>query len=277
MRTVKGNGGLTMPVLGQGTWMMGQDRRARDAEARALRLGLDLGMTLLDTAEMYADGGSEEVVGEAIAGRRDGVFLVSKVLPQNASRPGTIRAAERSLRRMGTDRMDLYLLHWPGSHPLEETLEAFVRLREGGKILHYGVSNFDTVETGRAMDLPGGPGIAANQVFYNLARRGIERNLIPWCAKRGVVVMAYSPLDQGALVRARRLREVAARHDATPAQIAIAWAIRAPGVVAIPKSSSERHVRENAVAARIRLTRDDLEALDGAWPAPTADVPLETC
>jgi diketogulonate reductase-like aldo/keto reductase len=195
-----------MPVLGQGTWRMGERRSARPAEVAALRLGLDLGMTLIDTAEMYADGGAEEVVGEAIRGRRDEVFLVSKVLPKNASREGTMRAAERSLRRLGTDRIDLYLLHWEGSHPLAATLEAFTRLREAGKIVHYGLSNFDRDLMQEAESLPGGATLAADQVLYHLGKRAPEARLLPWCAERGVVVMAYSPLAQGRLRRRQALR-----------------------------------------------------------------------
>ncbi|HXI03550.1 MAG TPA: aldo/keto reductase, partial [Candidatus Saccharimonadales bacterium] len=198
--------GAEMKRLGLGTWKMGEDAGRRKAESHALRLGLDLGMTLVDTAELYGNGGAEEVVADAIAGRRDEVFLVSKVLPSNASLKGTLLAAERSLKRLRTDRIDLYLLHWESSHPLAGTLEAFGRLREEGKILHYGVSNFDTTDMETAEGLPCGEGIAANQVLYNLKRRGVERKLIPWCRRKGIVVMAYSPFDQGPLGRGAGLR-----------------------------------------------------------------------
>ena len=275
-RSVRARTGADLPALGQGTWMMGVDSRARRAEAAALRTGIDFGMTLIDTAEMYADGGAEEVVGDAIAGRRDDVFLVTKVLPENASRAGTLQAAERSLRRLRTDRIDLYLLHWESAHPLEETLAAFVRLREEGKVLHYGVSNFDAADMERAAALPGGIGIASNQVLYNLRRRGIERRLLPWCVERGIVVMAYSPFDGGRLSLGGAVESVARRHGATPAQAALAWTLRLPGVVTIPKASSLEHVRENAGAEGIRLSVDDLAELDSAFPAPAGEVPLET-
>lgn len=275
-RRITSRTGARIPVLGQGTWMMGADPRRRRGEAAALRLGLDLGMTLVDTAEMYAEGGAEEVVADAIAGRREEVFLVTKVLPQNASREGTLRAAERSLRRLRTDRIDLYLLHWEGAHPLEETFAAFDRLRREGKILHHGVSNFDTADMERAEALPGGAAVASNQVLYNLTRRGIERRLLPWCVERGIVVMAYTPLESGRLARGEALWRVARRRGATPAQVALAWTLRLPGVAAIPKAATAAHVRENAAAADLRLDREDLADLDAAHPAPDRDVPLET-
>jgi diketogulonate reductase-like aldo/keto reductase len=264
-----------MPVLGQGTWRMGETRRDRRREVSTLRLGIELGLTLIDTAEMYADGGAEEVVADAISGRRDEVFLVSKVLPQNASRTGTIRAAEASLKRLRTDRIDLYLLHWPGAHPLEDTLDAFAQLRGDGKILHYGVSNFDVEEMQHAERIPAGERVAANQVIYNLLRRGSERRLLPWCAARGIPVMAYSPLAQGRLDRRRALETVASRRGASPAQVALAWTLRLPGVVSIPKASESAHVRDNAAAAAIRLTTEDLADLDRDYPCPDRDVPLE--
>jgi diketogulonate reductase-like aldo/keto reductase len=254
---------------------MGEKPNRRAAEVAALRLGFDRGLTLVDTAEMYADGGAEEVVGEAIAGRRDGIFVVSKVLPHNASRAGTLRACERSLRRLRTDRIDLYLLHWPGSHPLGETLEAFERLRESGKIRHHGVSNFDPREMRDALRLPGGTGIAADQILYHLNARGPERALIPWCVERGILVMAYSPLAQGLLGPNRALESVARRHACSPERVALAWTIRREGVVTIPMSSNPDHVRDNAAAATLRLTGEDLAALDAAFPAPKQDVPLE--
>ncbi|MDX1388577.1 MAG: aldo/keto reductase [Acidobacteriota bacterium] len=268
--------GAEMPALGLGTWRMGEDPRGRAAEVSALALGIDLGLTLIDTAEMYGDGGAEEVVAEAIRGRRDGLFIVSKVLPSNATREGTIRAAEASLRRLGTDYMDLYLLHWPGSHPLEATYEAFVALRDAGKIRHYGVSNFDVREMEASERLPAGEGVASNQVLYNLDRRGIEGRLLPWCQERDVVVMAYSPLDQGSLGPTRDLEEVAKRHDATPSQIALAWTLRHEGVVTIPKATDPGHVRENAAVLDITLTSDDLSQMDRSYPVPDRDAPLET-
>ena len=275
VRHVTTRTGALLPALGQGTWMMGKDPGRRKEEAAALRLGIDLGMTLIDTAEMYADGGAEEVVGEAIRGRREGIFLVSKVLPQNASFEGTIAAADRSLERLATDRIDLYLLHWESKHPLEGTLAAFERLREDGKILHYGVSNFDVEWMKKCEPLPGGSKVAANQVYYNLMRRGIERGLLPWCADRRIAVMAYTPLEEGKLAVHAVLKEIASRRDATPAQIAIAWTLRHPSIVSIPKAAGLDHVRENAAASDLRLAPDDLAALDVAFPPPDRDVPLE--
>ncbi|WP_292155365.1 aldo/keto reductase, partial [Mesorhizobium sp.] len=238
--------GEAVPVLGQGTWKMGEDGRRRADEAAALRLGLDLGITLIDTAEMYAGGGAEEVVAEAIAGRRDETFLVSKVLPSNASRAGVKRACENSLKRLATDRIDLYLLHWPGSVPLSETIEAFEALKAAGKIRHWGVSNFDTDEMEELVGLPSGANVQTNQVLYNLSRRGPEFDLAPWSLERGIPLMAYSPVEQGALARNARLDAVAARHNATAAQVALAWVMAQKGVVAIPKASRQEHVRQNA-------------------------------
>lgn len=275
MRTVTSRTGAVLPVLGLGTWDMGVRRADRRREVAALELGFDLGCTLVDTAEMYADGGAEEVVGEALRGRRERVFVVTKVLPGNASRDGTAHAAEQSLRRLRIDCIDLYLLHWAGPHPLEETLAAFERLRQDGKVRHYGVSNLDIADMEAAEVLPHGPGIAANQVYYNLARRGIERRLLPWCGERGVAVMAYTPLEQGRLRESEALGRVALRHAATPAQVALAWTLRLPGVVAIPKAVEPSHVRQNAAAAALDLDAEDLAALDAAYPAPLHDVPLD--
>jgi diketogulonate reductase-like aldo/keto reductase len=255
---------------------MGENAAARPEEVAALRLGLDLGMRLIDTAEMYGNGGAEHVVAEAVAGRRDDVFIVSKVLPHNASHAGTIAACERSLKRLATDRIDLYLLHWPGEHPVEETLRAFVDLAEAGKILHYGVSNFDLDEMVAARALPGGADLAVNQVLYNVQRRGIERKLLPWCAAHGVAVMAYSPFDQGRIRPDATLRGVAERHRATPAQIALAWTLRHEHVVSIPKASRNDHVRDNVKAGDIVLTELDLAEIDRAFPVPKRDLPLET-
>ncbi len=267
--------GERVPVLGQGTWMMGENRRSRREEAEALRLGIDLGMTLIDTAEMYADGGAEEVVAEAIAGRRDEVFLVSKVLPGNASRRGTIAACERSLRRLRTDRIDLYLLHWRGRHPLSETLEAFEELQRAGKIRYWGVSNFDTDDMEELAALPGGAGAATDQVLYNLSRRGIEYDLLPWCRSRRIPIMAYSPIEQGRILRNPALQRVAARHGATAAQVALAWLLRQGDVMVIPKAGRPAHVRENRAALDLSLTPEDLAELDQAFPPPTRKVPLE--
>ena len=274
VRTTRLPSGEAIPSLGQGTWGMAEDARRRKEEVAALRLGIDLGMTLIDTAEMYADGGAEVLVGEAIAGRRDELFLVSKVLPENATKPGTVAACEHSLRRLGTDRLDLYLLHWRGNVPLEETLDAFAALVDAGKIRYWGVSNFDVVDMIELRGLTGGADVAADQVLYNLTRRGIEYDLMPWCRKRGIPIMAYSPIEQGRMLGHRALKSVAARHDARPAQVALAWLLRQDGVVAIPKAANVAHVRENHAALALRLTKQDLAALDRAFPAPTEATPL---
>jgi diketogulonate reductase-like aldo/keto reductase len=267
-------GGERVPALGQGTWRMGESRARRKEEAAALRLGLDLGMTLIDTAEMYGDGGAEEVVAEAIAGRRDEVFLVSKVLPQNASRAGTIAACERSLRRLATDRIDLYLLHWRGAPPLAETLAGFAALQRDGKIRHWGVSNFDADDMAELVGLPGGGAVAANQVLYNLSRRGIEHDLVPWCRARGVPIMAYSPVEQGRLLGNPALARVAARRQASPAQLALAWLLAQPAVMVIPKAGTPDHVRDNRAAAGLRLDAADCAELDKAFPPPLGPSPL---
>jgi diketogulonate reductase-like aldo/keto reductase len=266
--------GEAIPSLGQGTWGMAEDPRRRKEEVAALRLGIDLGMTLIDTAEMYADGGAEMLVGESIAGRRDDLFLVTKVLPENATKPGMVAACEHSLRRLGTDRLDLYLLHWRGNVPLEETLDAFAALVDAGKIRYWGVSNFDVVDMIELRGLTGGADVAADQVLYNLTRRGIEYDLLPWCRKRSTPIMAYSPIEQGRLLGHRALKSIAARHDARPAQVALAWVLQQDGVVAIPKAANVAHVRENRGALALRLTRQDLAALDRAFPAPTEATPL---
>jgi diketogulonate reductase-like aldo/keto reductase len=271
--------GSRMPVLGQGTWNMGEDPSSRREEVAALRLGLDLGMSLVDTAEMYGEGGAEEVVGEAIAGRRDEVFLVSKVYPHHADRRGVQAACERSLRRLKTDRLDLYLLHWRGQVPLAETLDAFVRLREQGKIRDFGVSNFDLDDMLEAAALPGGELVATDQVLYNLAQRGIEWELLPWCRERRIPVMAYSPLEssfgeQAGLLANPQLGAVARRHGVTPAQVALAWLLRQDGIVAIPKAVRPQHVRENRAALDLVLTSEDLAQLDAGFPAPHRRQPL---
>ncbi|ESY12821.1 MULTISPECIES: aldo/keto reductase [unclassified Mesorhizobium] len=275
IRTTTLPSGEAVQVLGQGTWKMGEDSRRRAGEVNALKLGLDLGMTLIDTAEMYASGGAEEVVAEAIAGRRDELFLVSKVLPSNASRTGVARACENSLKRLRTDRIDLYLLHWPGSVPLGETVDAFEALKKAGKIRHWGVSNFDTDEMEELTGLSSGDHVQTNQVLYNLSRRGPEFDLAPWSRQRGIPLMAYSPVEQGALARNSRLETIAARHNATAAQIALAWVMAQPGVIAIPKASSQEHVRQNVAALDIELTAEDLAELDRAFPPPTRKRGLE--
>lgn len=266
--------GVAVPVLGQGTWKMGERRDRFAQEVAALRLGIELGMTLIDTAEMYASGGAEEVVREAIAGRRGEVFVVSKVLPSNASRAATIRACEASLKRLGTDRIDLYLLHWRGGVPLSQTVEAFETLKAQGKIADWGVSNFDVDDMEELEALPGGRAVATNQVLYHLGSRGIDFDLIPCQRKRGIPVMAYCPIGEGDLARDGRLCVVAERHGATPAQIALAWTIRGEGVIAIPKAAQEKHVRDNRAAADIRLTAQDIADLDAAFPPPSRKQPL---
>jgi diketogulonate reductase-like aldo/keto reductase len=276
MKTLALPSGRRIPVLGQGTWGMGEDRANREAEIAALRLGLDLEMTLIDTAEMYGEGGAEEVVGEAIAGRRAKVFLVSKVYPHNATRRGAVAACERSLRRLKTDYLDIYLLHWRGSVPLAETLAGFQSLKDSGKILDYGVSNFDQDDMEEAFALPGGAEIVTDQVLYNLMRRGIEWDLLPWCRERRIPIMAYSPIEQGALLNHRVVKLIAWRHEATPAQVALAWVLRQTGIVAIPKASTAAHVRENHASLNLRLTAADLAELDWAFPPPRKKMPLET-
>ena len=275
IRSVGLPSGARMPVLGQGTWHMGEQSAWRVREVAALRLGIDLGMTLIDTAEMYGDGGAEEVVGEAIAGRRDEVFIVSKVYPHNASMKGAIAACDRSLDRLGVERIDLYLLHWRGSVKLSETVRAFEQLRDAGKIGDWGVSNFDADDLDELRAIDTGSQCAANQVLYNLAHRGIEWDTLPWCRERRVPLMAYCPVDQGGrMLRSAGLKAVAARHRATTAQIALSWLVRQDGVVAIPKAVGESHVRENRAALDIELSAVDLAELDSAFPPPQRKVPL---
>jgi diketogulonate reductase-like aldo/keto reductase len=273
--TVELPSGEAVPQLGQGTWHMGESARKREAEIAALRLGLDLGLTLIDTAEMYSDGVAEGIVAEAIHGRRDECFIVTKVLPENSTRAGTIAACERSLKRLKTDRIDLYLLHWRGRPKLEETLSAFEALIAAGTIRYWGVSNFDVEDMAELLALPGGTQCATNQVLYNLRRRGIEAGLLPWCRDRGIPIMAYSPIEQGRLLHDRMLTAVAIRHRATPAQIALAWALRQRDMMVIPKASSEAHVRENRAALDIKLTEQDLGELNRAFPPPKGPRPLE--
>jgi len=267
--------GETVPQLGQGTWRMGENARKREAEIAALRLGLDLGLTLIDTAEMYADGVAEGIVAQAIQGRRDECFIVSKVLPGNSTRAGAVAACERSLKRLKTDRIDLYLLHWRGTPKLEETLSAFEALIAAGAIRYWGVSNFDVDDMEALLALPGGTQCAANQVLYNLRRRGIEAGLLPWSRARGIPIMAYSPIEQGRLLHERMLTGVAIRHRATPAQIAVAWVLRQRDIMVVPKSGTLEHVRENRAALDIELTEQDLGELNRAFPPPKGPRPLE--
>jgi diketogulonate reductase-like aldo/keto reductase len=268
-------GGRQVPALGLGTWHMGEGEASPAEEAASLRAGLDLGMTVVDTAEMYADGGAEEVVGEAIRGRRDEVFLVSKVLPYNASRASTIAACEASLKRLGTDHVELYLLHWRGRHPLAETVEAFETLKAQGKIGAWGVSNFDESDMKELLGAAEPARPSANQVLYNLARRGIEYDLLRWSQVQGIPIMAYSPLDEGRLIGHPALEEIGRIHNASSAQVALAFLLTKAGVIAIPKSGSPERVRENFRAAEIRLTSEDLRLLDEAFPPPTRKRPLE--
>lgn len=257
-----------VPALGLGTWGMGERGARGDDIVAALRLGVALGMSLIDTAEMYGDGGAEEVVGKAIAASRDAVFLVSKVYPHNAGRRKMAAACERSLKRLGTDRLDLYLLHWRGDVPLAETVECFEALRVAGKIVRWGVSNLDVADMEELWRLPGGRDCAANQVLYNLSRRGIEPALLPWSRERHVPIMAYSPIEQGRILGNPALIEIAAAHGASTAQVALAWLLRQDDIIAIPKAADPDHVRDNAKALDLDLTEDELAALDRAFPAP---------
>lgn len=265
--------GETIPALGQGTWMMGDAGANRAREIAALQRGIELGMVLIDTAEMYAGGGAEEVTGEAIRHCREDVFLVSKVLPSNASRNGTIAACERSLGRLGVETIDLYLLHWRGPHPLEETIAGFEALRAAGKIRHWGVSNFDAADMTELSALS--DRCAVNQILYNPGRRGPEFDLAPWLRQHGIPLMAYSPIEQGRLARHRALGAIAARHNASAAQIALAWVLAQPNVVAIPKASGIAHVEANRAAADIVLTARDLADIDAAFPPPRRASPLD--
>ena len=268
------DGGI-MPRLGMGTWHIGERAASRGPEAAALGLGLDLGMTLIDTAEMYGEGGAERVVGDAIRGRREGVFVVSKFYPHHASRLKLVAACDASLRQLGIDALDLYLLHWRGPVPLEETVATLEDLVRAGKIRRWGVSNFDVADMEELVAVPQGDRVAANQVLYNLARRGAEFQLMPWCAARGIAVMAYSPLDEGRLVRHPALDAVARKLAATPGQVAIAWLLRNRDVVTIPKAATTGHVRANRGAADLVLDAEALEALARAFPAPRRKRPLE--
>lgn len=268
--------GEQVAALGQGTWRIGDDPARRKEEIDCLRRGIDLGLTLIDTAEMYGEGRSETLVGEAIEGRRDEVFIASKVYPHNASRRSMQVSCENSLKRLRIDAIDLYLLHWQGDVPLAETVEAFEALRRAGKIRHWGVSNFNTALMRELHDVPAGVAVQTDQVLYNLGRRGIEWDLLPWLRERHVPVMAYSPLDEGRLVLHRGLVEFAKNHGMTPAQVAIGWLLARDGVIAIPKTGSRKRLEENALAMKHPLTTAQLQELDALFPPPKGPSPLET-
>jgi diketogulonate reductase-like aldo/keto reductase len=274
MRHVTLPNGRRVPALGLGTWHMGEDGRQRASEVNALRAGLDLGLTLIDTAEMYGDGGAEEVVGDAIERRRDQVVLVSKVYPHNASLKGTVAACERSLKRLKTDHLDLYLLHWRGSYALADTVAAFERLEKEGKIGGWGVSNFDVSDMAELRRVVSGSPCLTNQVLYHLGSRGIDWDLVPQTAAAGGTIMAYSPLGQGNILDDAALAKIAAKHGVTPAAVALAWTLRHPQVIAIPKASTLAHVKANAAAADLVLDAADLTALDHAFPPPRKAMPL---
>jgi len=269
MKMVRLPAGEEIPAFGIGTWRLGEKRSLREREIAAIKLGVDLGVRLIDTAEMYGEGVAESLVAEAIAGRRDDIFLVSKVYPHNASRRGAVAACERSLQRLRTDRIDLYLLHWRGSAPLEETVAAFEILRSAGKIRHWGVSNLDLADMKELMSVPNGTQVATNQVLYNLQRRGIEWDLLPWLREHRVPIMAYSPIEQGRLLRESRLAGLAARSGMTPAQLALAWLLAKDDVVVIPKSSDPQRLKENCAALDVRLNAEQLAELDAIFPPPS--------
>lgn len=269
-----------LPAIGQGTWYMGEEAARRGEEVAALQAGLDAGLTLIDTAEMYAEGGAEEVVGEALRGRRDSAFIVSKVYPWHAGEVDAVEACERSLRRLDTDRLDLYLLHWRGNVPLEETIRAMETLQQQGKILRWGVSNFDVDDLQELLSEPGGARCATNQVLYHLASRGIEFDLLPECQQRQMPVMAYCPLAQAGRLRQAlfadlTLLEIAQQKGISVAQLLLAWVIRKEGVMAIPKASSQAHVNENAAALHIRLNDDELARINKAFPPPQRKMALD--
>ena len=274
MKHVTLPGGESVPALGMGTWMIGEDAATRTEEIASLQHGIDLGMALIDTAEMYGEGASEKLVGEAIRGRRERVFLVSKVYPHNAGRKAAQAACERSLRRLGIECLDLYLLHWRGSEPFAETIAAFETLKAQGKIRHWGVSNLDTEDLQEWVDTPGGAGVAVDQVLYNLTRRGIEWDLLPWCQTRRIPVMAYSPIEQARLLRHSGLCELAGRLGMTPAQVALAWLLQRDAVIAIPKTSTRQHLEENFAALRFSLEADVVAELDRLFPPPRRATPL---
>lgn len=274
MKQVTLPGGERVPALGMGTWNIGDQSATRAEEIATLQMGLDMGLRLVDTAEMYGEGLSESLIGEALAGRRDEAFLVSKVYPHNASRKGAVAACERSLRRLGTDHLDLYLLHWRGDVPFEDTIEAFQALQAAGKIRHFGVSNLDLSDMEEFWDTPGGDAVAVNQLLYNLTRRGIEFDLLPWLRERNVPVMAYSPIEQARLLRNAGLKRFAEQHGMTPAQAALAWVLASDDIIAIPKTGHRDRLRENMVALDITLTPEQLAELDKLFPPPRHAQPL---
>ena len=277
MRTVVLADGERVPALGQGTWRMGEDKTVHAVEVAALRLGIDLGMTLIDTAEMYGEGGAVKVVADAIEGQRDRVFVVTKVYPHNASRAELPKACEGSLKRLRIEVIDLYLLHWRNNRPLVETVEAFEKLRCTGKIRRWGVSNFDIDDMKELLDIETGSACAANQVLYNLEHREIESGVLPWSQKNKIPIMAYSPVGHGrGLLKNATLKKIAKRHDSTPGQIALAWVLRQPGVIAIPKAGNQAHVRDNAESLEIQLTHEDSADIDREFPPPTSKEPLLT-
>jgi len=267
--------GEKIPALGQGTWNMGDSRETRAEEIATLQLGLELGLKLIDTAEMYGEGKAEKLIGEAIAGRRDQAFLVSKVYPHNASRKGSIAACERSLTRMRTERIDLYLLHWRGNIPFSETLESFMALQKAGKIRYYGVSNLDLDDMQELSSLPGGEAVATNQLLYNLTRRGSEWDLLPWLRKRHIPVMAYSPVEQSRLLRNPKLIDFGKRHGMSPVQVALSWLMAKDDIIAIPKTSHRERVQENFGALDRDLSEEQLAELDRLFPPPKKPVALE--
>lgn len=273
--TITLSNGSHVPVLGQGTWNMGESAVRAAEEIRALQEGIALGMTLIDTAEMYADGGAEKVVGKAIAGRREQVYLVSKVLPFNASRHGTVKACEASLKRLQVECIDLYLLHWRGTPPFAATIDAMETLIEQGKIGAWGVSNLDLDDMEELIEQDNGHHVQVNQVLYNLSRRGIEFDLQPYCVEHNIALMAYSPIEQGRILKDATLAAVARRHGATPAQVALAWTLRKPGMIAIPKASTLQHVQDNRACLELNLSAADFTELDQAFAAPKKRRPLE--
>jgi diketogulonate reductase-like aldo/keto reductase len=275
MKIVTLPSGERVPAFGLGTWYLGENWATRAEEIATLRLGLDLGATLIDTAEMYGEGLAEELIGEAVGGRRDEAFLVSKVYPHNASRRGAVAACERSLRRLRTDRLDLYLLHWRGTVPLAETIEAFIALQRAGKIRHYGVSNLDLTDMQELWSVPGGPAVQTDQLLYNLTRRGIEWDLLPWLRERRIPVMTYSPIEQARLVRNPKLADFARRHGMMPAQAALAWLLANGDVIVIPRTGRRERLRENLGALDHQLTKAQLAELDRLFPPPVGPRPLE--
>lgn len=273
--TVTLPGGQEIPTLGFGTWMMGETRSEAKAEVDAVRLALDLGMTVIDTAEMYGDGGAERIVGEALKDRREDAFLVSKVLPWNASYDGTIKACHASLDRLETDHLDLYLLHWRGEHPLEDTVAAMEELKAAGRIGAWGVSNFDLDDMEELFSVADGVNCAVNQVLYNLSRRGIEFDLLPWCQEHGIPIMAYSPIEQGRILHHPELIHIAKAYQATPAQVALAFLLERDGVIPIPKTSNLRRLQENRDSVDLDISDEDWARLDAAFPPPSRKMPLE--